>query len=206
MWIWDRVKLLGRRDRPQTLGCDEGHRVPLPGKDALHAVVAGHLLQRRPQREPLPVRHRPRHLLRGLLEHSHVDLVRASEVGTRPVTETTRRLRRVGVWAHQGTSRMRLDPVVDPALIRALDVGQAAYIYRGGVTYAQVKRLVAPPAAVLPPGVTSARPTATPAVAQQPSPTPPPSPHQPGPHSRPEPALPDAGVLLDEAFGTERWP
>ena len=35
---------------------------------------------------------------------------------------------------------MRLAPVVDPDLIRALDVGQAGYIYRGGVTYVQVKR------------------------------------------------------------------
>ena len=107
---------------------------------------------------------------------------------------------------------MRLDPVVDPALIRALDVGQAAYIYRGGVTYAQVKRLVAPPAAVSPSGVTSARPTAAPAVARQPTPAPPPGPQpspappsgqqvRPGPH--PQPALPDLGALLDEAFGTE---
>ena len=33
--------------------------------------------------------------------------------------------------------------MVDPDLIRGLAVGQAAYIYRGGVTYAEVKRLVA---------------------------------------------------------------
>jgi len=82
--------------------------------------------------------------------------------------------------------------VVDPALIRALDVGQAAYIYRGGVTYVQVKRLVAPPAALPKPGVTSLRPTAAPAAAQQPE-----------PHPHPRPALPDVGAVLDEAFGTE---
>ena len=38
--------------------------------------------------------------------------------------------------------------MADPAIIRGLDVGQVAYIYRGGVTYVQVKRLVAAPAAV----------------------------------------------------------
>jgi hypothetical protein len=37
---------------------------------------------------------------------------------------------------------------VDAALIRDLDIGQAAYIYRGGVTYVQVKRLVGAPAAM----------------------------------------------------------
>ena len=47
----------------------------------------------------------------------------------------------------EGLSRAEGTPVVDPELIRGLDVGQAAYIYRGGVTYVQVKRLVAAPAA-----------------------------------------------------------
>jgi len=68
--------------------------------------------------------------------------------GTRKAVETTRRLGRFPVWRHQGTSRLSEVPVVDAALIRGLDVGQAAYIYRGGVTYVQVKRLVAAPAAV----------------------------------------------------------
>jgi len=68
--------------------------------------------------------------------------------GTRRLTDTTRRLLGVPVWAHQGTSRIRQAPVVDPALIRALDVGQTAYIYRGGVTFIQVKRLVGAPAAL----------------------------------------------------------
>ncbi len=72
----------------------------------------------------------------------------AALAGSRKVMDTTRRLLGVPLWSHQGTSRMRLAPVVDPALIRALDVGQAAYIYRGGVTYVQVKRLVAAPAAL----------------------------------------------------------
>src|SRR6266849_3204996 len=75
--------------------------------------------------------------------------------GSRKLVDTTRRLLGVPVWGHQGTSRIRLAPVVDPALIRSLDVGQAAYIYRGGVTFVQVKRLVGGPAALPgPAGVT----------------------------------------------------
>ena len=52
------------------------------------------------------------------------------------------------LWSHQGSSRVQQAPVADPALIRGLEAGQAAYIYRGGVTYVQVKRLVAGPAAL----------------------------------------------------------
>ena len=76
--------------------------------------------------------------------------------GTRKHTDTTRRLLGVPVWAHQGTSRIRQVPVVDPALIRALDVGQAGYIYRGGVTYIQVKRLIGGPAALAVPTAAAA--------------------------------------------------
>ena len=80
--------------------------------------------------------------------------------------------------------------MVDPDLIRALDVGQAAYIYRGGVTYVQVKRLVTAPAA-LPTPVPA--PSAAQAVAPQ--------------RAAPAPRrLPDVGPLLDEAFGTEPAP
>ena len=68
--------------------------------------------------------------------------------GTRKLVDTTRRLLGVPVWGHQGTSRIRQAPVADPALIRSLDVGQVAYIYRGGVTFIQVKRLVGGPAAL----------------------------------------------------------
>jgi hypothetical protein len=83
--------------------------------------------------------------------------------------------------------------VADPAIIRSLDVGQAAYIYRGGVTFVQVKRLVAAPAALAreptapgPPRKPVGRTAAGPA-GQEPRPAPP----------------PDAGRLLDEAFGQE---
>ncbi len=72
--------------------------------------------------------------------------------GMRKLTDTTRRLLGVPVWGHQGTSRIRQAPVADPALIRSLDVGQVGYIYRGGVTYVQVKRLIGGPAALPGPG------------------------------------------------------
>jgi hypothetical protein len=135
-----------------------------------------------------------------LLRTPHPEPV-AALAGTRKVTDTTRPLLGTGTWGHRGTSRIRLAPVVDSALIRALDVGQAAYIYRGAVTYLQVKRLVAPPAALSPPGV--AWPGAAHATAHEPSPAPPSGPREPSPAFRPEPALPDVGALLDEAFGTE---
>ncbi len=51
-------------------------------------------------------------------------------------------------WSGEGSSRVRQMPVVDPDLVRALGVGQAAYVHQGGVTYVQVKRLVAAPAAL----------------------------------------------------------
>jgi hypothetical protein len=90
---------------------------------------------------------------------------------------------------------VRPAPVVDPDLIRALDVGQAAYIYRGGVTYVQVKRLVTAPAA-LPPAAAGPAPRAVPAAARA-------APPEPGPPREP---LPDASAVLDEAFGAEPAP
>ncbi len=87
-----------------------------------------------------------------LLRTPHPEPV-AALAGHRTVTESARQLRGASAWDRRGTSQSRLIPVVDPALIRALDVGQAAYIYRGGTTYVQVKRLVAPPAAVSRPRV-----------------------------------------------------
>ena len=115
--------------------------------------------------------------------------------GTRKITDTSRRLIGIPVWSHQGTSRVRQAPVVDPDLIRALDVGQAAYIYRGGVTYVQVKRLVTAPAA-LPPPAAGPAPRAAPAVARA-------APAGPGPALEP---LPDVSAVLDEAFGAEPAP
>jgi hypothetical protein len=76
--------------------------------------------------------------------------------GTRKALDTTRALGRYPRWLKQGSSRLREVPAADPNLIRRLDVGQTAYIDRGGVTYIQVKRLVAGPAAV--PGPSSPGP------------------------------------------------
>ena len=80
-----------------------------------------------------------------LLRTPHPEPV-AALAGARRVVDTARRMLGVPLWAHEGLSRAQGTPVVDPEIIRALDVGQAAYIYRGGVTYVQVKRLVAGPA------------------------------------------------------------
>jgi hypothetical protein len=151
--------------------------------------------------------------------------------GTRKLTDTTRRLLGVPVWGHQGTSRIRQAPVADPALIRSLDVGQVAYIYRGGVTYVQIKRLVGGPAALprpaahgpervpaeqLPERVPAGRRPARPALRGAPpagpdGPAPPPGPapsaSMPAGPAPPSPAawqpLPDITELLDEAFGPE---
>ena len=86
--------------------------------------------------------------------------------------------------------------MADPAIIRRLDVGQAAYIYRGGVTYVQVKRLVAAPAALPPDSRPADGPGRLSAAARSLGDTPPGGVDRPGP-------LPDAGPLLDEAFGGE---
>ena len=132
--------------------------------------------------------------------------------GTRKLVDTTRRLLGVPVWGHQGTSRIRLAPVADPALIRSLDVGQTAYIYRGGVTFIQVKRLIGGPAglaaALLPDGrpdpgpAGNGRDAAVPVPGRRAGP-PPAAPPAPSPPGRP---LPDIGELLDEAFGPEAGP
>jgi hypothetical protein len=123
-----------------------------------------------------------------LLRTPHPEPVTAL-AGQRRVTDTTRRLLGVSRWGHAGSSRIRELPVADPALIRALEVGQAAYLYRGGVTFVQVKRVVAAPAALPVPQP----PTAAPRPAQA---SPVASPAVAG-------ALPDAGPVLDEAFGAE---
>jgi hypothetical protein len=61
--------------------------------------------------------------------------------GTQPQVDTTRRFDGAGAWSDDGLSRTRLAPVLDGDLVRRLDVGQVAYIYRGGVTFLQIKRL-----------------------------------------------------------------
>ncbi len=120
--------------------------------------------------------------------------------GPRQALDTSRRLLSVPRWDDEGTSRMREAPVADPALIRRLAVGQAAYIYRGGVTYVQVKRLVAAPAAL----------TGVPATADASTPTAPAAATAPAAGSAAAPPAsgagpggppPDVSALLDEVFG-----
>ena len=108
--------------------------------------------------------------------------------GTRAYVDTTRRFAGQGAWAGDGMSRTRLVPVLDADIVRQLDVGQAAYVYRGGVTYVQVKRLTGRQAALAPAaGDAPTMPLPAVAVPAQWPPAPPPP--------------PDASEVLDEAFG-----
>ena len=104
--------------------------------------------------------------------------------------DTTRQLTGWLRWARTGTSRLRQVPVADPELVRALDTGQAAYLYRGGVTFTQVKRLVAGPAALLAQTTPRAEPARVPTAAAAAAPAASP--------------LPAVTAFLDEAFGS--WP
>jgi hypothetical protein len=94
-------------------------------------------------------------------------------------------------WSGEGSSRVQLMPVVDPDLVRGLGVGQVAYVHQGGVSYIQVKRVVAAPAAL---------PRA--AVVTPPAPAAP-SAEARGPDAY-GPELAKVGAFLDEAFGPIR--
>jgi hypothetical protein len=150
-----------------------------------------------------------------LLRTPHPDPVVAL-AGNRSVIDTTRRLLGTPLWGDEGTSRVGSTPVLDPDIVRTLGVGQVAYVYRGGVTFVQVKRLVAAPAA-LPPGK-PAGPAGGAAGGQQATGAVPAdetvavpgrqvavgAPGGPaGPRTVPAGGLPDAGPLLDEAFGED---
>jgi hypothetical protein len=106
------------------------------------------------------------------------------------MVNTARQLVSFPRWSRQGSSRVQDAPVADPALIRALDVGQAAYLYRGGVTYTQIKRLISGPAAL--PAAPASDTTHTGQDRRERSPL--------GAASG-EPALPDVSPFLNEAFG-----
>jgi hypothetical protein len=159
----------------------------------------------------------------------------AALAGTMPSVDTSRRFSGAGAWGDDGVSRARLAPVLDGDLVRRLDVGQVCYVYRGGVTFLQIKRLTGRQAAIGPGLAAATRATAPGAVpvASGPAPEPstvplpvigpqgnlagPPAPRPPweaagrpaaGPGRpawpMPGPALPDAGEVLDEAFGERR--
>jgi hypothetical protein len=107
--------------------------------------------------------------------------------GTRIVLDTSRRLGGAAGWSDDGSTRPRLAPVLDPDIVRQLDVGQAAYVYRGGVTYVQVKRLIGTQAALAPAAVIQDAPAAASAAA-----------------ATAVAAPPDADEVLDQAFGARR--
>jgi hypothetical protein len=121
--------------------------------------------------------------------------------GQRRALDTSRQLLRFPRWSKAGNSRLRAVPVADPDLVRALDVGQAAYLYRGGVTFVQVSRLVGAPAPL---------PSAPQAAPQETAPPRAVSPLAASPADRPAPRMPsgpvrlaDLTALLDAAFGPE---
>ena len=91
---------------------------------------------------------------------------------------------------------MRDEPVADPSLIRSLDTGQAAYLYRGEVTYVQIKRLIAAPPALPADSPAAAGPSGPPGAERRS-----PAGTAPGDTAQQRAPLPDAGPLLDEAFG-----
>jgi hypothetical protein len=121
--------------------------------------------------------------------------------GHRMSTDSTRLLAGWLRWRRQGTSRLQQVPVADPDLVRRLDVGQTAYIYRGGVTFIQVRPLSAGSAAVPEPAAPASSapaPAASPGASQ-------PGAHQASPpatsRGQPPELLADISALLDEAFG-----
>jgi hypothetical protein len=142
----------------------------------------------------------------------------AQLAGNQPTVDTSRRFAGPGTWDDDGLSRIRLAPVLDGDLVRRLDVGQICYVYRGGVTFLQLKRLTGQQAAIGrgtvaqvatateraaagAAGATAGATTvplpviaAVPARANVPMSGPPWEPV-------PGPALPDVGEVLDEAFG-----
>jgi hypothetical protein len=147
----------------------------------------------------------------------------AELAGTLPSVDTSRRFSGAGPWEGDGLSRTRLVPVLDGDLVRRLDVGQVCYVYRGGVTFLQIKRLTGQQAAIgrghggsmplvgEPSAAAGGRPEGRPdgRSAMSGPPTvplpavgvaPAPGASRPG-TPVPGPALADASEVLDEAFG-----
>jgi hypothetical protein len=135
--------------------------------------------------------------------------------GTRAIVDTSRHLADAGSWSDQGSSRARRVPILDEDIVRQLDVGQVAYVYRGGVTYVQVKRLVGRQAALAPATIlTHAVPAAGAAAAAGAGAGAGAGAAGADAVRRPDGARvsdgpgpgipPDAGEVLDEAFGARR--
>jgi hypothetical protein len=133
-----------------------------------------------------------------LLRTPHPDPVTAL-AGQRSRLDSTRQLTGRLRWNRTGTSRVASAPVAEPDRIRGLDVGQAAYLYRGGVTYIQVKRLVAGPATLTSTAQSSPAQSSTAQSSTAQS-----SPAQPSAAQPATAALPDVSAFLDQAFGPAR--
>jgi len=133
-----------------------------------------------------------------LMRTPHPDPVTAL-AGQRLRLDSTRQLTGWLRWSRTGTTRISPAPVAEPDRIRSLDVGQAAYLYRGGVTYVQVKRLAARRAAPSPP---CEQPTETQAAQVAPAERRMPRAIQPRPDSAPTDLA--VSAFLDEAFGPQR--
>ncbi len=126
--------------------------------------------------------------------------------GQRLAVDSTRNLTGRLRWSRTGTSRIDQTPVADPDRIRRLGTGQAAYLYRGGATFIQVKRLVAHQAALAGaavPGAPAGAGSASQQVRPADRPTVGPEDTAVRPEDRPTApaALPDISRLMDEAFG-----
>ena len=130
--------------------------------------------------------------------------------GTRPTVDTTRRFDGAGPWTDAGLSRTRLTPVLDGDIIRRLDVGQVAYVYRGGVTFVQIKRLTGTQAAIAPSTPSMTAPTRAHsfgryAVGVSGAGDPPTIPLPViAAFAAEAPQLPDVSAVLDDAFGARR--
>jgi hypothetical protein len=127
-----------------------------------------------------------------LLRTPHPDPV-AALAGQRAQLDSTRQLTGRHRWSRTGTSRVAAVPRADPDRVRRLDVGQAAYLYRGGVTYVQIKQLDTGTAALssdAPVVATSPAEAGSAAAAQARADPPHPA----------APDLPDVSAFLDEAF------
>jgi hypothetical protein len=131
--------------------------------------------------------------------------------GQRKAVHTTRQLLGFPRWSRRGSSAVRDVAVADPGLIRALDVGQAAYLHRGGVTYTQIKRLVAgPPALAAAPAAGAASGPDAVRAAWSAAPLAGAGPARGSGARRTAAAagleLPDIGAFLDDAFGPANGP
>ncbi|HEV2370982.1 MAG TPA: hypothetical protein VGS19_02335, partial [Streptosporangiaceae bacterium] len=107
--------------------------------------------------------------------------------GTRRVVESATKIVG-GMFGDEGSSRVQHAWTVDPDIARSLEVGQAAYIHRGGATWVQIARPRPSPLPLPPPPKAPTVIVAPPATGQA---------APPGPDGQGT-----AGPALDDVFGT----